>query len=111
MVTRPARATTLRHEVPEIDDAALVAARLADAALAAAREGGSERWARFLAPLPDGLRDEPLPGLRAVALRARSAYGAKDSIRDVLPEEVTEPLVAALDRLIRALNRHDATPR
>ena len=47
--------------------------------------------------------------LRRTALRARSAYGPKDSIRDSLAPDVTEPFLEALDRLIRALNRRDAT--
>jgi hypothetical protein len=42
-------------------------------------------------------------------LRARSAYGPKDSVRDVLPPEATEPFLDALDRLLKALNRRDVT--
>jgi hypothetical protein len=38
-----------------------------------------------------------------VAVRARSAYGPKDSIREALPAELTEPFLAHLDRLLRAL--------
>jgi hypothetical protein len=37
----------------------------------------------------------------------RSAYGPKDSIRDALPADVTEPLLDAVDRLLRALDRRD----
>jgi hypothetical protein len=85
----------------------MVAARNADRLLAAARERGSSRWEAFLAPLPDHLRDDPLPELRRTALRARAAYGPKDSIRDVLPEELTEPFLDAIDRLIKELNRRD----
>lgn len=68
---------------------------------------GAERWARYLEPLPDRLRDDPLTGLPAVARRVRSAYGPKDSIRDALPEDVTEPLLVAIDRLLKALARHE----
>lgn len=96
-----------RHELPEIDHRALEAARAADRALTAARAIGSERWARYLSPLPDRLRDDPIASLRGVARRARSAYGPKDSIRDVLPEDVTEPLLVAVDRLLKALARHE----
>ena len=96
-----------RHEVPAIDAAALEAARATDRALAAARALGVERWARYLAPLPDRLRDDPIPSLRSVARLARSAYGPKDSIRDALPEDVTEPLLVATDRLLKALARHE----
>jgi len=34
-----------------------------------------------------------------------AAYGVKDSIRDVLPPELTEPFLDAIDRLNRELNR------
>ena len=67
-----------------------------------------ERWTRFLEPLPDRLRDESLPGLRSVAMRARAAYGPKDSIRDALPPDVTEPFLDAIDRLVREINRFQA---
>jgi hypothetical protein len=96
-----------RHELPEIDAAALAAARATDRALAAARAMGADRWARYLAPLPDRLRDDPIASLRSVARLTRSAYGPKDSIRDALPEDVTEPLLLATDRLLKALARHD----
>lgn len=101
----------LRHEEPAIDEAALLAARHTDLALAAAREHGSKRWEQFLEPLPDRLRDDPVSSLRSAVLRARAAYGPKDSIRDVLPAEVTEPMLDALDRLLRELNRRDVTRR
>jgi hypothetical protein len=94
-----------RHELPAIDDLGLAAARHADRLLAEADRRGVERWAGFLAPLPDRLRDEELPALRATAVRARAAYGAKDSIRDALPADLTEPFLDALDRLIREINR------
>jgi hypothetical protein len=94
-----------RHERPAIDDLALAAARHADRLLEAARERGSDRWATFLDQIPDRLRDEELPGLRSTAMRARAAYGPKDSIRDALPAELTEPFLEAIDRLVRELNR------
>ena len=97
-----------RHELPAIDEAALVTARTVDAMLEAARDGGHERWAVFLAPLPDRLRDGDLRELRSAALRVRAAFGPKDSIRDVLPEMVTEPAIHAVDRLLKALARHEA---
>jgi hypothetical protein len=106
-----------RHEVPGIDAAALEAARAADHAVAAAGElaaanaAGAERWLRYLAPLPDRLRDDPITTLRSVARTARSAYGPKDSIRDALPADATEPLLAAIDRLLKALARHDLESR
>ena len=94
-----------RHEVPAIDDLALVAARHGDRLLVAARDRGVDRWVTFLDPLPDRLRDDELPALRSTALRARAAYGPKDSVRDVLPAELTEPFLEAIDRLIREMNR------
>jgi hypothetical protein len=94
-----------RHERPTIDEAGLVAARHADRLLAAARTIGSERWIAYLEPLPDRLRDDEPAALRATATRSRAAYGVKDSIRDVLPAEFTEPFLDAIDRLIRELNR------
>ena len=57
--------------------------------------------------MPDRLRDDPLVDLRGVARRVRSAFGPKDSIRDVLPPEATEPLLVAVDRLIKVIARHD----
>ena len=87
--------------------AALDAARAADRLLAAARAMGNERWTRYLAPMPDRLRDDPVSELRRVARLARSAFGPKDSIRDALPEDATEPFLRAIDRLLKALARHE----
>jgi hypothetical protein len=97
-----------RHELADVDAAALEAARAADTALLAAREMETERWIRYLAPLPDRLRDDPLRDLRRVARTTRAAYGPKDSIRDALPEHATEPLLRAIDRLLKAIARFDA---
>jgi hypothetical protein len=96
-----------RHERPAIDEAALAAARTADRMLDAARAIGHARWTAYLEPMPDLLRDAGLADLRRVALRARAAYGPKDSIRDSLPHEVTEPFLEAIDRLLKELNRRD----
>ena len=97
-----------RHELPDIDSAALEAARAADRLLAVAVEMESERWTHYFAALPTRLRDDALPDLRAATRLARAAYGPKDSIRDSLPEHVTEPFLDRLDRLIRAINRWEA---
>jgi len=94
-----------RHELPLIDDLGMAAARHADRLLAGARARGSERWVAYLAPLPDRLRDDDLVGLRTTAQRARSAFGVKDSIRDDLAADLTEPFLEAIDRLLRELNR------
>jgi hypothetical protein len=94
-----------RHERPALDAAGLEAARHADRLVAAAHELGAARWAAFLEPLPDRLRDEEPAALRRTAMRARAAYGVKDSVRDVLPAELTEPFLDAIDRLLRELNR------
>jgi len=107
---RPRRGPA-RHERPAIDDAALVAAWHADRLVAAARDRGISRWADFLAPLPDRLRDDELTSLRSTALRARAAYGPKDSVRDALPGDLTEPFLYAIDRLLRELARRDANER
>lgn len=107
MPERLARRGPARHERPAIDDAALAAARHADRLVAAARERGADRWFAFLAPLPDRLRDEELASLRSVAMRARAAYGPKDSVRDVLPPELTEPFLDSIDRLLRELARRE----
>jgi hypothetical protein len=98
-----------RHERPAIDEAALAAARAGDRLLAAARDAGIARWAAYLDPIPDLLRDADLGELRRVALRARSAYGPKDSIRDSLPRDVTEPFLDAIDRLLKELAKRAAT--
>jgi hypothetical protein len=94
-----------RHERPAIDEAGLVAARHADRLLAAARAIGSARWVAYFEPLPDRLRDDDPKALRATATRSRAAFGVKDSIRDVLPAELTEPFLDSIDQLIRELNR------
>ena len=96
-----------RHERPAIDEAALAAARDADRVLAAARTSGLERWTSFFEPVPDRLRDATIVELRGVAMRARSAYGPKDSIRDALPADLTEPLLAHVDRLLKLLARDE----
>jgi hypothetical protein len=100
-----------RHEIPLIDERALAAARAGDRLLAVAEERaadrGAARWARELAGVPDVLRDGELRDVRRAAVRARSAYGPKDSIRDALPPDVTEPFVAEIDRLLRELARYD----
>jgi hypothetical protein len=97
-----------RHEIPQIDAAALDAARAAEIALAAARDMESERWTGYLALVPDRLRDDPLPGIRSAARAVRSAYGPKDSIRDALPEYATEPLLRSVDRLLKVIARYEA---
>ncbi len=100
-----------RHELPLIDERGLVAGRAADLTLAAAEARGQARWVTFFTPLPERFLDGDLRDLRSAAMRARAAFGPKDSIRDVLPPDVTEPLLDAIDRLIRELNRYDRTPR
>ena len=97
-----------RHERPVIDEAALVAARAADRLLDDARARDASRWIGFLGPLPDHLRDGDIADLRRIAMRARAAYGPKDSIRDMLSAEVTEPFLDAIDRLLRVLAKREA---
>lgn len=96
-----------RHQLPAIDEAALAAARHADRLLAAADERGVSRWATYLRPLPDRFRDGDLRDVRLAAMRARAAYGPKDSIRDALPAELTEPFLESVDRLLKALARRE----
>ena len=97
-----------RHEWPEVDEAALVAARQADYVLSAARDQGSRRWQDFFERVPDQLRDDSPRQLRSDALRVRAAFGSKDSVRDALSPEVTEPLLEAIDRLLKAIARREA---
>ena len=85
----------------------MTAARAGDRLVASARERGSARWVAYLEPIPDHLRDDDITDLRRTALRARAAYGPKDSVRDVLPPAATEPFLDALDRLLRAMARRD----
>ena len=94
-----------RHETPEIDAAALDAARAADRLLATAVAAGSQRWIRYLSTMPDRFRDDPIPSLRAAARAGRSAFGPKDSVRDALPESATEPFLDAVDRLLKLIAR------
>ena len=105
----PTRRGPARHERPAIDEAALVAARAADRMLLAAQERDSARWVAYLEPLPDQLRDGDLAELRRIALRARAAYGPKDSIRDSLPPDVTEPFLDAIDKLLKTLARREVS--
>lgn len=96
-----------RHEIPVVDEAALAAARHADRLLAVAEDRGISRWAAYLRPLPDRLRDGDLRDVRLAAMRARAAYGPKDSIRDALPAELTEPFLESVDRLLKVLARRE----
>jgi hypothetical protein len=104
-----------RHELPAIDEAGLAAARHADRLLDAARAAeaagaaGAARWATFLAPLPERLRDAPASELRSVARRARAAYGPKDSIADVLSADLAIAFRDSIDDLTRVLARHEST--
>jgi hypothetical protein len=100
-----------RHERPAIDEAALIAARAADKVLDSALDRGSQRWVNLFATVPDQLRDAGLKELRTVSMRARAAYGAKDSIREYLPADVTEPFLVELDRLMKLLARDAAERR
>jgi hypothetical protein len=86
----------------------MVAARAADRLLDAARERGDARWVAYLEPLPDRLRDAELADLRKAAMQVRAAFGPKDSVRDAYAATLTEPLLEAVDRLLKALNRRDA---
>jgi len=97
-----------RHELPALDEAALLAARHTDRMLEAARASGFTRWVTFLELLPDRLRDGDLRDTRSAALRVRAAFGPKDSIRDSLPEAVTGPVIGAIDRLLKVIARHEA---
>lgn len=101
---RPARRPA-RHERPTIDEAGLRAARDADRLIASARDRGQTRWVTFLEPLAERLRDDEPAALRGTAMRSRAAYGPKDSVRDSLPAELTEPFLESIDRLLRELNR------
>jgi hypothetical protein len=104
----PTRAIA-RHELPGIDEAALRAARAFDGLLVAARDAGSERWTRFLEPLPDRLRDDDLGALRRTARRCRSAFGPGDSVLDIVPEGIGMPARTAVDDLLRRLSRLEST--
>jgi hypothetical protein len=96
-----------RHEMPALDEAGLAAARQADRMVHALRAIGIDRWTAYFEPMPERLRDDEPRGLRQVAMRARAAYGPKDSIRDVLPADVTEPFLDSIDRLLKVLARRD----
>jgi hypothetical protein len=97
----------LRHDMPAVDEAGLAAARQADRLVAAAEAAGSIRWLRYFEAMPDRLRDDEPRSLRQAAMRARAAYGPKDSVRDALPADVTEPFLDSIDRLIKQLNRRE----
>ena len=69
-----------RHEYPVIDDLGLVS-RHADRLLAAARGAATFAGRPTSTRCPIGCATTTA-GLRAAAVRARAAYGPKDSIRD-----------------------------
>ena len=75
-------------------------------ARSSARRAGSPTSSRCRTGCATTTRGPP----RATATRCRAAYGVKDSIRDVLPAELTEPFLDSIDRLIRELNRRGAEP-
>ena len=97
-----------RHDIPAIDEAALAAARAADALLDAARSRGTARWERYLAPIPEALRDGDLRDLRAAARTGRSAFGPKDSVLDALPFTACIAFRDSLDLLLRRIARYEA---
>lgn len=99
-----------RHELTAVDEAALDAARAVDRLLAAARDAGSERWVRYLEPLPDRLRDDDLAALPRTARRCRSAIGPVDSVLDVVPSDVGTDAARAIDQLLRQIARHEVQP-
>src|SRR5258707_1247081 len=111
MTTNASRGTAWfgppRHEIPAIDEAALVAARRADLLLAAAPPSRVSRGEAYLPPPPDRFRDGDVRDIRSAAMRARAAYGPKDSLRDALPGELTEPFLDAVDRLLKAIARRE----
>jgi hypothetical protein len=98
-----------RHEMPEVDAAGLAAARCAERLLDAARAAGSVRWEAYLAPLLDRLRDAPPAELRAAARRGRAAFGVKGSIADDLPWDEAMAFRDAIDLLLKALARREAS--
>jgi hypothetical protein len=108
IVPRGAARGPARHELPAVDEAGLVAARHVDRLIAAARDLGADRWVAYFEPMADRLRDDEPRALRQVAMRARAAFGPKDSIRDILSAELTEPFLESIDRLLKQLNRRDA---
>jgi hypothetical protein len=97
-----------RHDIPAIDEAALAAARAADVLLEGARTRGIARWERYLAPIPEALRDGDLRDLRAAARSGRSAFGVKDSVLDALPHADCIAFRDALDVLLKRVARYEA---
>ena len=75
------------------------------------RRGAPRRWTDDFAPIPDRLRDDELRDLRVTAVRARAAFGPKDFyFLEALSPKVTEPLLDAIDRLLKAIARRDVNP-
>ncbi len=102
----PARTVVpARHQYPVIDDLGLAAARHADRLLAAARERGHARWTAISSRCRIGSATTTCAGCGPRRVRSRAAYGPKDSIRDVLPPDLTEPFLESIDRLLREINR------
>lgn len=97
-----------RHDIPAIDEAALAAARAADVLLESARTRGIARWERYLAPIPEALRDGDLRDLRAAARSGRSAFGPKDSVLDALPFAPCIAFRDVLDVLLKRIARYEA---
>ena len=74
------RAEPARHELPEIDSAALRAAMAAERAFRAADDVGLDRWVRYLEPIPDLLRGGTLREVRGAARTVRAAFAAGSSL-------------------------------
>ena len=87
---------------------ASIAGRQGERTAARGPSGCLDLRLRYFESMPDRLRDDEPRSLRQVALRARAAYGPKDSVRDALPPDVTEPFLDAIDRLLKQLNKRDA---
>ena len=78
-----------------------------DVAVAAAVDMESERWVRYLSPLPGRLRDDPLRDLRAARRGARRVW-TKGLDPGRIARARDRAAAEAIDRLQKAIARFDA---
>ena len=70
---------------------------------AAARDRGADRWVAYFEPLPDRSATTTSPTCASRRCARGRPTGRRTRVRDALPEEVTEPFLDAVDRLLKAL--------
>ena len=100
-----------RWEDAALDDAALAVARRTRTVLVALEAAGDTRWRAWFEVLVPVFEDGDRSALEAAGRKARAAFGAKDSVRDVVDSPDLLVLRDAIDVLLRVLAERAARPR